>query len=342
MSFCIWGKDRPVQWVTYITRVMEKGAAIAIALFLDMMTRISLDGIQHVVSWSDVGRHFRCKRTISTLGYRVPYMYRNATTDIPLTMAFRFGAPKHFKNCCDGHYAIQNARTLEVASSRNIETIGDLTAAWREKDAEARAAGVALPQEQFFDWVPPPKKDILDQCVVFTTKTLGQPINSGFSWSFNCVDKRYKHNWFGKFPRENVITALSCKANVIGSTAAGAERTHLCEVVAADADEPDDDADDHAVVAAEAAAEAMEMVGNDAILLGTTTFQDWKISYCKQRPGNDIYQKRAADLKKKLDCVKHTLAEPRTRPSLEERIFKHERAAKNRSAALAKVPKSLR
>ena len=182
----------------------------------------------------------------------------------------------------------------------------------------------------------------MDKCVVFTNKTLGQPINSGFSWSFNCVDKRYKHNWFGKFPRDNVITALCCKANVIGSTAAGAERTHLCEVVAADANEPDDDADDHAVVAAEAAAEAMEVVGNDSILLGTTTFQDWKISYCQPRPGTDVCQKRSAALKENLDCVKHALAEPRTRPSLEERIVKHERAASNRRAAFAKVPESLR
>jgi hypothetical protein len=59
LSFKIWGAERETEWITYNTRVMEKGSLMAIALFLDMMKRVNLDGVQHVVSWSDCGRHFR-------------------------------------------------------------------------------------------------------------------------------------------------------------------------------------------------------------------------------------------------------------------------------------------
>jgi hypothetical protein len=339
LSFKIWGAERETEWITYSTRVMEKGSLMAIALFLDMMKRISLDGVQHVVSWSDVGRHFRSIRTLSTLGYLIPKTYRNGVTNFPLTMAFRFGAPKHFKNACDGHYGIQNHRTALVAQDRDIETIGDLIKAWTEQDAMARANGVVLPPETFIDFLPPPRKEVLAQSVLFTAKSLCQPVDSGFSWSFKCADKRRKGSWYGLPPREWQLTALEVRANIIGTCAAGAERTCLPTVRREEEGEPEDGVEDHAVVMGEL---ADEMAGNDGILLNTTTYEDWKISYAQPKPAFEVHHRRSLKLKEKMAPVLCSMIQPRTSAPLEERIDKLRAGALKRKAQLAAVPTRLR
>ena len=192
-TLCIvmWGKHIAREWFVYNSRVLEKGAAYSIAVFLDLLERVSFDWAQQATLWSDVGRHFRSARAISTLGYEVPTRCRNAVANMPIALNLKFGMPRHFKNPIDRFLGGQKARIQIFAKDCKINTVGELTAAQQAMYDVSVAAGTKLEREHFIDFLPAvDRKTFLESTKVFTRKSQQQPINSCFAWTFSCVDKR--------------------------------------------------------------------------------------------------------------------------------------------------------
>ena len=77
----------------------------SLAVMRDFLERVRdrLVHYLHVVIWSDCGKHFRGRRTISTLGYRIVTEFWNALHQKYLGLKMKFGMPMHFKNECLGN-----------------------------------------------------------------------------------------------------------------------------------------------------------------------------------------------------------------------------------------------
>ena len=112
---------------------------------------------------------------------------------MPIVLNLKFGMPRHFKNPIDRFFGVQKARIQSFAKHSKLNTVGDLTAAQQAMYDVSVAIGTKLDREHFIDFLPTvDRKTFLDSTKVFTRKSLQQPINSSFAWTFSCVDKRIR------------------------------------------------------------------------------------------------------------------------------------------------------
>ena len=196
LGFCVWGAGTEKRtWYNYFSRVLEKGSVYSIAAIKDLLTRLKLDESTTIVTWADCGRHFRCNRTVATIGYDIVTELRQPPTDpdvpgVPLDCKMRFGMPKHFKNPLDRYFGTQNTRISLFAQGEEIASVGEYKQAAEQTFLAALAADGEIDPEVFIDFVPPPRKQVLKATKEFTRASLCQPMDSSFAWTFHNLDKR--------------------------------------------------------------------------------------------------------------------------------------------------------
>jgi hypothetical protein len=261
---------------------------------MDKASHYSLSIMQHFLSnyfvpqrtkqptvWSDVGKHFRSKRTIPTLAYRVcgDFDYMAGT---PLMEAMKlssyFGMPRHFNNLCDKECAWQTGCNNQCTKRCTIRTVSDHIAGWQAYHDKALNNNPATQARLFIDYVPEPKPDILKWSV--KVKALGAPITSCFAWTFNANDKRRRgEHMFDNICQKHTLTGLDCRANLLLGHVAVVARMFFIVTV------PDNNLDAEEVKEAEeeelhAAPEAL----NGDIAVNVKLHEGWKMSYRLQRP----------------------------------------------------------
>ena len=103
LFFYVWGAAAVQmacprgKWFSFYSRVMEKGCLYTLAAFKHLLSIIDLSTTSVLSTWSDVGKHFRGKRTLSAIGTKV-------VAEHHIDVMAQFGVPKHFKNNCGGAF----------------------------------------------------------------------------------------------------------------------------------------------------------------------------------------------------------------------------------------------
>jgi len=98
-SVKLWGRNYEMpHWLTYCSRVLEKGVDYSMSIFKHAINEINWDGVSEIVCWSDCGRHFQANKAIATMACRI-------VTEKRISVTIKFGLGKHFKNPCDGHFS---------------------------------------------------------------------------------------------------------------------------------------------------------------------------------------------------------------------------------------------
>ena len=100
LSAFVWSAEKPQgEWITFVPRVLEKGALYSTQLFHEILSMVSLVGMDTVVFWSDIGPHFRA---LLTLGSQAVVMLPEINKDAKRTLHVNYGLEKHAKSDADG------------------------------------------------------------------------------------------------------------------------------------------------------------------------------------------------------------------------------------------------
>ena len=306
--------------------------------------KVFFAGLDSLTFWQDAGKHYKCGRTISTLGFHIPRTYYSdrpvedkPECPHPLEAFVQFGAPKHFKNHCDSKYGEQNRAIEEFTKKEEIKTMPKYCGALQTMHQRSLDRGTTLAPEEFIEWWPADRQEVYDKTLEFTPASLGGGVTTSFSYGFKCADRRRK-NWRGseKKGTHNHYTALECRRNLM-STAVGSVTVPVLKVpkVAEEAE----DAEDAAAAADDDVDE--EVPGDEEVNLGE--WNGWRVSYARQQePELKDYLRKVETLERAMTPCLPTLVEARSKPSLEEMAERRAKREAKRKERLKNVPKRLR
>ena len=176
--------------LSYVSRCMDKDSLYSLSIMKHFLSNFFVpQRTKQLTVWSDVGKHFRSKRTIPTLAYRVcgDFDYMAGT---PLMEAMKlssyFGMPRNFNNLCDKEFAWQNGCSNQCTKRCTIKTVSDQIACWQAYHDKALNNNPSTQARLFIDYVPEPKPDILKWSI--KVKALGAPIFHSHSMQMTSAD----------------------------------------------------------------------------------------------------------------------------------------------------------
>ena len=272
------------RWITCCSRVVEHSSLLGVCLLRFALSRLDLSGATDICIWSDVGRHFRANANLGTACEFFPAEFK---ADLHLN----FGLGAHFKNVCDPHF-MQLKKLRDNAASRTmLSDVPDMVEALTREHAESMLRGNISPPEEFHDYWPPPKKDVIH--TKLSLKHLPCQISNCYSWSITRTDKKKRVNMRGIGERSHLLTGVKLTANLIS----GASRKCAANVMPTVAD-AGDDADD-----AEEDPLLDDAETPESVALGTKEWAGWRLSYRKQTPEkwtHEIFRARLLRTQKAL------------------------------------------
>ena len=122
LSFRVWGCGvSGYRWITYCSRVIEKGTVYSMALLKDVLTKIDLTNTREIKFWSDCGRHFMSNRSIATQSVKILQLYATESNKLR-QVSTAFGLGNHFKNECDGYFGLFNKSAEEFSQKKKYKS----------------------------------------------------------------------------------------------------------------------------------------------------------------------------------------------------------------------------
>ena len=277
-AFC-WGAGcGPTgQYQTYLSRVIERNALFANSLLFDLAAKLDLSGTTDFCIVSDVGTHFRNYCTLGSIANEMMTLLR-------MNIHYNFGLEAHFKNPCDMYFSTLTRRREDASLKVVIADVPDLKTVYEQ---EGKKRPSLAPAEFFYDFMPPPKKEVPQS--KFVPSSLPVLITKCHSWTFRLADKRRRclvneHSVLtGTYVRAALIAGRRCEAH---QTTLAAKLVDLAEA----ADEPD------------AALEDDGLDGEVLPITVETREQDgWRLSYKRLFPEFEKPEKAVKRLTRKRE-----------------------------------------
>ena len=284
----LWSRSCPRgHWYQFASRVLEKTAAYSFSLLGDLLKLAKedglLEGVREVKVWSDTGPHFRAYHLL-------------ASTAVELTEAwgvnfrFAFGLERHFKNECDGHFAVLGRRVELKRKTKMLATVADLIEAWREGFEMAKKSDPLYPDETSIDYVPAEKT--LLAMWDFHNSDWPAPIKACHEWSTSVLDRRRKRY---KSRNGAMLTSVRVNAHMIPNGTAPYTRSTNLRLEPVDNKAAPEDCEKQEVPAG---------VFSSEISLATRYVNSWRCSYRLEKPEQIPAEDFKPRLRRKLDALK--------------------------------------
>lgn len=174
------------KWLIYLSRVVEKTSAIAIAEVQDMMKHhLDLHNYSKLTWWSDGPRQFRSRPFISTLT-------KNTFDTYPTLqdISCNYGAPKRMKKAVDRMFGVLRGIFNRERLVTQLMEIEDVVQCYNKHFATMREKHPQDPEVFIKLFVPPPKSDI--KMVSFKSEHF-HSLQHGFCWRAHRNDKRRRN-----------------------------------------------------------------------------------------------------------------------------------------------------
>ena len=118
-SLRVWGKDRCIEWYTYISPVLEKTSLFVYTIIMDCLgTKANPDNCHTIVFWSDGAPSFKSYHLLGLLA-------GGLQTHLKRHMEYNYGCEMEFKNACDRYFGTQDRVLQEARRETRILTMQD-------------------------------------------------------------------------------------------------------------------------------------------------------------------------------------------------------------------------
>ena len=148
-TILVWGsgfEDSGPECHYFMSRIKEKGSSYSMRVYQEMLSLLSFKNAHTFSIWSDGGKHFKSRQSISTVTLRgmAKLCEESELKSLLPEVHVSYGVPSHFKNPADGMQGQLRHCLEEIAKSTQLDTIGafvaEATALWQSYRDDPSAA----------------------------------------------------------------------------------------------------------------------------------------------------------------------------------------------------------